>query len=204
MDSKIFNINLRLPAKLRDRLASLAQLGSRSMNTEIVQRLEASTGGGARSVLLEAIEMPRAVRVRSPNTKAAVRNFLAACAELDADRVVLAARRDEYNDAVLVALLQAPHLSALMDDCELSLARAARIAEVGELLRGLAQLDLLATTRFVGQHVPDTRAMPADAAAAAVLAGGVASMELAGFLSLLACGREVDPQVLGLHEALPA
>jgi hypothetical protein len=194
VEPKTVSVNLRMPSALRDRLVKLAQFARRSMNTEIVERLHASAAGGGHSSLLEAIEMPRAVRVRCPNTTAAVRNFLTACAELDADRVVLMARRDPNNDAQLVALVHAPHVTALMDDSSLSLARPPRVAEVTDLIRGLARLDLLASARFAAEYCTDTRGMAADTAAAMVADHPLSALHLPTFARLLAGGREVDVQ----------
>ena len=186
--SDTVNIGVRLPTWLRDRLAAVAAtLPGRSMNSEITDRLAASllpNRGLLR--LLEAIDLPKAVRIATPTTSAAVERILTACRELGADRVTVAARADDLNHAQLVVLVESSSLVAIADDTSLSMARGSRILDVEDLFRNLDGLGLLASARMLTQHVPDTRGLePAEAIDVIAKASRGAPLDLAQFLGAL-------------------
>jgi hypothetical protein len=188
MASDTVNIGLRLPTWLRDRLAAVAAaLPGRSMNSEITDRLAASLQPNRGLLrLLEAIDLPKTVRIATPTTSAAVDRILTACRELGADRVTVAARADDLNYAQLVVLVESSSLLAIADDTCLSMARGSRILDVEDLFRNLDGLGLLASARMFTEPVPHTHDMaPAAAIDAMVKTSRPVPLDLGKFLDVL-------------------
>ena len=180
--------SLRLPPALDSRLREAADAGGRSLNAEILARLEGTFGSDPRvGALLDALELPHAVRLRHATTTATLKHVLQIVELLAVDRLVLAARTDALNDVVLVLLMQTASHSIVLDKSMLNMARRPRMLEVAELFRGLDAVGLLDLAEY-HPKVLAAEAMPADVhEAAGVLLNGIKPLEELGqFLKLLA------------------
>jgi hypothetical protein len=183
----------RLPTDLHERLSDLAAGADRSINAEIVDRLAASLGPDRRLVgFLDSIVMPSVTRTRpNHNTSADVATLDRVLQAVEVDELVLAARADPLNEAVLVALVATRDLTILMDHSSINMAREARQLDVADLLRALAKHKVLERARFARKLVPDTRELTPQDAAAAIRKDGnlsAAGISPAPFLKLLAAG----------------
>jgi len=192
-------LNVRLPATLRERLGVLAEANDRSLSSEAVARLSQSVEGRAASALFEALELPSAVRLRSTSTSADLTRLLTVCTDLDADLVVLGARRDPLNGAVLVAVVRTPTVTCVMDQSSLNIARPPRALEVRDLFQRLDALDLLQWAHAWSDYVDDTSHLAPATAVDQLLKNSRSRLELPAFLRLLGAGQTVDPNQFRLH-----
>lgn len=187
------SFNMRLPSALRERLGVLAEANDRSLNAEVVARLAKSAAGGHSRALFEALDLPKALRLRSTSTSADLDRLLTVCTELEADLIVLGARRDELNGAVLVAVVRTPTVTCVMDQSSLSVARPPRTLEMRALFQKLDSLDLLQWAHAWPELVDDTTQLPPAAAVDRLLSAARSRLDLPAFLKLLGAGLDVDP-----------
>lgn len=186
--------SLRLPPALDSRLREAADAGGRSLNAEILTRLEGTFGSDPRvGALMDALELPHAVRLRHANTTATLKHVLQIVQLLDVDRLVLAARTDVLNEVVLVLLMQTASHSIVLDKTMLNMARRPRMLEIAELFRGLDAVGLLDLAEYHPKVIAED-SMPANVQDTAVLLlKGVKPLEdLAQFLKLLAPHGQYD------------
>jgi len=188
------SFNMRLPSALRERLGILADANDRSLNAEVVNRLAKSAAGGHSRDLFEALDMPRALRLRSTSTSADLNRLLTVCTELEADLIVLGARRDELNGAVLVAVVRTPTITCVMDQSSLSVARPPRAQEMKALFQKLDALELLQWAHAWAGFVDDTSQMKPAAAVDHLLSVTRSRLDLPAFLKLLGTGQDFNAE----------
>jgi hypothetical protein len=190
-------LSLRVPVALKERLEALAKKRDRSVSAEVVDRLQASvwpSRSPAALRALEALEMPRALRIRDSSTSGDVSNVLDLVDGLGVDQLTFAARACDLNRAVLVLILESPKLYALLDTSFLNLARQPRVNEVADLLSALDARGLLANANYLPALLePHPRGVPLPEPAVALeeirAKGGVPrKFEQRAFLDLLSQG----------------
>jgi hypothetical protein len=186
--------SLRLPVELDKRLRGAAEVRGTSLNAEIVQRLDSSFGADPRvGEVLDALELPRAVRVRHANTTKSVQHILQMAELFNIDRLVLAARVDPLNDAVLVLLMQTASHTIVLDRTMLNMARRPRMLELAELFRGLDERGLLDGAEYQPKVIPADGIPASVEDAAAILLSGLKRLEApAQILKLLAPHGQYD------------
>ncbi len=182
-------LSLRVPAELRERLEALAQAHGRSLNQEVVRRLQQScwpAGGGPLQKALEVIGLPKVVRLRSGSTSTDAANVVAVADGLGVDRVLFAARPNDLNGATLVLILESSFTTVLLDGSWINMAREPRIGEVEQMLQDLDARRLLQNARYCQDLVEDTTALePADAVNQIIATGRPAPLDLRAYLDLL-------------------
>lgn len=193
-DDSSSTTGVRIPIQLKAQLAEHAELNGRSLNAEMAARLQASVdrrGSPGLRLLASRLEWPRVMRIRSGNTSEDVRALAELPHVMGADGLVLAARPDELNGAVLVVLIESPYAHLLLDSSYLNMARRPRISEVEDLFGRWKADHLIGHIQFCPDLVPDTRELPADEAAK-VLIERATSTDLAGFLKTLSRHGHLD------------
>lgn len=198
------SFNTRMPASLRERLSDLAAINGRSVNAELVARLNKSIGGGHSQAVFEALLLPTALRVRATTTSADVERILTVCSELGADQIVLAAKRDQLNGATLVMIIRTPATTCVMDGSMINLARPARVAEVQQLFQRLDALGVLSHAYASTGYAEETSELAPAAAIALLLTQPRQRLELPSFLALLGVGQTFDAVAFQLASTLPS
>jgi hypothetical protein len=188
-DSVTVNVGFRLPAALRDQLQKLAAAENRSLNSLVVQTLSTAAWPPKRTDLgdlLHALELPSVLRLCSQSTSSDVTRLLEVSRLLGVERLLLAARANDLNGAVLTAVLETSSIALIMDSTWINMARRPRMLEVEDLMKGWDAMGLLEGSRYCTQLVPETRSLPpADAVRAMVEYGEPADLDLQRFLALL-------------------
>jgi hypothetical protein len=187
------NVGFRLPVTLRDQLQKLASVERRSLNSLVVQRLSLVAWPPRRTDLgdlLHALELPSVLRLRSQSTSSDVGRLLEVTRLLGAERLLLAARANDLNGAVLTVVLETSSSAVIMDSTWLNMAREPRLSEVEELIKAWDAMGLLDGSRYCTRLVPETAHLPpANAVQAIVEQGQPADLDLQRFLELLSVHR---------------
>lgn len=155
------NFPLRLPEALRDALTAAANLAHRSLNNEIIHRLQGSlTSGRPASAAIELLDLPPVVRMRPTlNTGQSVQALIDLTQSLGVERLTLAAQGDPMNDAALVVVLESNSIAVLADNLSLSMARRPRALEIARLMQFWHQQGLMCTARVATRVIPDEQAL---------------------------------------------
>lgn len=113
--------------------------------------------------------------------------------QLGAESLLLGARADKLNNAVLVAILETPYVRCLMDSTLINMARDPRIGEVQQLFQHFDQLGLLDKACACTVLVPSTSTLPVEEAIETIARDGKPKpLELQSYLNLLAQRWEVQ------------
>jgi hypothetical protein len=188
MDDSV-SIGFRIPTDLRDQLHRLAGVEGRSLNSFVVQRLSQVAWPPRRTDLgdlLAALDVPPVLRLRSQSTSADVGRLLQVSRLLGAERLLLAARREALNGAVLTAVLETSSGAVIMDGSWINMAREPRMREVEDLIKGWDAMGLLDGSRYCTQLVPETQDLPpAEAVRVVAEQGQPAPLDLRRFLTML-------------------
>jgi hypothetical protein len=191
------SLGLRLPAPLRDKLSLRAELSNRSMNGEIVNRLEASFRSDTRVAddLFDCLDLPRIVRMKASSTSGDVTRILNVARHLVIQRTIFAAKANALNNAVLVLILESPRVTFVLDGSWINMAREHREKEVQAVFQGFDRLGLLDSADYCAQLVPETSGLPPDEALSAIAkAGHIKPLKnLADYLRVLAQHEYFDP-----------
>jgi hypothetical protein len=186
-DASSSTAGVRIPNQLKAQLAEHAELNGRSLNAEMAARLQASVdrrGSPGLRLLAGRLKWPRVMRIRSENTSEDVQALAELPHVMGADGLVLAARPDDLNGAVLVVLIESPHAHLLLDSSYLNMARRPRISEMEDLFSRWKADGLIGHMQFCPNLVADTRELPAEEAAK-LLIEKATSTDLGGFLKTL-------------------
>lgn len=183
------SVTVRMDEVLRDRLARAAAIAGRSLTAEINFRLDDSLvrmSDTYVSGLLDALDMPRFIRVRGGSTEHDLQRVTTICQRLEVTDLVLAATPNDMNGAVLVAVIQTPRVICVMDGSWANMAREPRINEVARFFQRLDRLGVLDNARWCTQLVPATTDLTAEDAANTILReGSPAPMDVRSYLKLL-------------------
>ncbi len=186
---------VRLPEPLRNRLAEQAARRDVSFNAEVVRRLQASFGPSASTVerAFEALNLPKAIRMNSSSTTADCMRLITVAEQLGAQSLLLGAKANDLNNAVLVAVIETPQALCVMDSTWINIARPPRQSEVEQLFQRFDSLGLLDHARACTVLVPDTSKLPAVEAAETIAREGKPErMDVRRFLNLLAQTRRIE------------
>ena len=181
-------IDVRLPEQLRERLmVTLQERRGQTLEQEIVRVLDGAVFGDTLEESLRVFDLPKVVRVRSSSTHADMRQVKSIIRATLTERIVLAAREDDLNNAVLVMAIATEERVFVLDRSMLNLARRPREMEIQELFQALDGRRLLESALFHPELIEDTREMPAEQAADVILRGsGVRALsDLSEYLQVL-------------------
>jgi hypothetical protein len=187
--------SFRLPDLLRKRLVESAAKKERSLNAEVVKRLQASFGPSPSTIekVFEALKLPQAIRMETSSTTSDCLRLVTVIEQLGAQSLLLGARANALNNAVLVVVIETPHIYCVMDTSRINIARTSRESEVQQLFQRFDSLGLLESAMGCTVLVPDTSELTAAAAAETIAREGKPQrLNLPGFLNLLAQTWEVD------------
>ncbi|MDD3765453.1 MAG: Arc family DNA-binding protein [Nevskiales bacterium] len=189
------SLGLRLPRALRDKLNASAGREGRSLNSEIIRRLEASLDQGQRfGAALASVELEQRVwRMRCGTTYDDLARVRLLLSTLPVEGLLLAAKANQLNNAVLVALIETPIVTVLIDRTSMNMARFPRMQEIGALMADLDIDGITPVTRYVNTLVPDTSGLPAEDAVSVLTR--LVSMPLdsvADYLRVLAQHEHID------------
>lgn len=139
--------------------------------------------------LLECLELPAIVRLKSSSTTMEVQRLITLFGRRTLQRIVFAVREDNLNNFCMVVLLETEELTVLADNININHARRPRILEVRELFKSWDRMDLLDKTFFIPQLIPSTSKL-SDVEAEKVLRSlATRSFELMEYLQLLGAHR---------------
>ena len=191
------SIGIRLHESLKDKITKYAKRHSRSINAEIVYRLEESFRPIANifDELFESLDGDKVLRMRSTSTQADVRRILNVVRHLGIDRIIFGARRDHLNNAVMVFIAQTPGVTLLLDHTDINMARNPREIEVQDVFRELDKLGYLSQIDFCSEYLPETSEnTPAEAIKIIVTEGAIKKLSnLNDYLKLLSVHPHYDP-----------
>jgi hypothetical protein len=191
--------SLRLPAALDDRIRVAAETSGRSLNAEMIERLNQTFGRDAKTErVFNAFDLPEVRRIRHSNTGQAVEHILLMINTFEIERVVLAAREDPLNDAVLILLLQTANFVIILDKSSLNMARRSRELEMRQVFKALDDNGLLTGVDYVPALLPAAaQSLTADDMAARLLRENEALEDVGDFLKLLAPHGQYDVRDYG-------
>lgn len=171
MSDSTIVFSLRLPASLDDRIRVAAETSGRSLNAEMIERLNQTFGRDAKTErVFNAFDLPEVRRVRHSNTGQAVEHILLMINTFEIERVVLAAREDPLNDAVLIVLLQTANFVIILDKSSLNMARRPRELEMRQVFKALEDNGLLSEAEYVPTLLPvSTQSLTAEEMAALLM-----------------------------------
>lgn len=197
-DSVTVSIGFRIPATLRDQLQKLAADEGRSLNSLVVQQLSKVAWPPRRGPelgdLLGALDLPSVLRLRSQSTGPDVQRLLEVSSVLGAERLLLAARAEPLNGALLTVVLETASGALIMDGSWINMAREPRIREVEELFKGWDLMGLLDGSRYCTQTVPETEHLPpAEAVRQVAEQGCPAPLDVPRYLRLLSSHGLFEP-----------
>ncbi len=138
------------------------------------------------SALLEALDLPKVVRLENTSTTADATRIRSLLKRNQLRQVVFAVRDDHLNDRCLVAYLEMDEITVLIDTTMINHARRPREMEVQELFIKWDELDLASDTYFIEEVVPDTRDKAVDEAWQIVSKLPTKPFELKSYIALLA------------------
>ena len=130
--------------------------GGRSLNSEILGRLEMSFAKSSDKVIsrqivddiLELFQLPPVIRVESGSTGVDVKNLKLICEYMAVQQVSFYAVSSRLNHAHLISVINTQSHTLVMDRSSLNLARQPRINEVIELFQHLDMHGVLDGARF--------------------------------------------------------
>jgi len=154
--------------QMRRRLELSAVENHRSLSGEITARLDESVSGSAFEELMTACRLPRFVRLPSSNTLADVRRICSIVQATEVDHVVLAAKADAMNAAVLVMTISTAERVFVVDDSMVNMARPPRETEVQDLMQTLDRRGVLENASYRAELVADTSGLSVEEAAASI------------------------------------
>jgi hypothetical protein len=189
--------SLRLPPGLDERIRAAADTSGRSLNTEMIERLNQTFGRDAKTErVFNALELPEVRRIRHTNTHQALEHTLLMINTFEIERVVLAAREDRLNDAVLILLLQTANFVIILDKSPLNMARRPRELEMRQVFKALEDNGLLSEAEYVPSLLPESTETLSAKEMASHLLRDKKKMEdekhLTDLLDLLAPHRQYD------------
>jgi hypothetical protein len=163
--------SLRLPTALDDRIRVAAETSGRSLNAEMIERLNKTFGRDTKTErVFNAFDLPEVRRIRHTNTQQALEHTLLMINTFEIERVVLAAREDPLNDAVLILLLQTANFVIILDKSTLNMARRPRELEMRQVFKALEDNGLLSEAEYVPTLLPvSTQSLPAEEMAALLM-----------------------------------
>lgn len=183
------SLTMPLQESVRERLTLAALRRGWSPEQEAAWRLKQSFGlekSGLRN-LLESLEMPQAIGLKTSNTSTDVSRIISVCTELDVGGLILGAKDCDLNNGRLVALIVSGPLTIVVDTTWANAARTPRISEVETLFQHLEELDLLKSTQACTVRVPDTAHLSAHEAAQVIVEQGKpGAFHLGMYLRMLA------------------
>jgi len=185
------SLGVRLPFSLKDKLAGYAGKHHRSLNAEIALRLSESFHSNAQIIndIFDSIELGKVQRMRSSSTTTDTKRILTVLRHLDPNKIILGARKDRLNNAVLVFIAETPYITLLMDGSSINMARDPREEEVKEIFLEFSRLGLLTHVEYCKNLLPKTSKLTPDNALHQILEqGDIHQMRgISNFLKILSC-----------------
>lgn len=189
MPSQTKSVGVRLPSSLKANLESEAKKFDRYLNTEIVTRLEGSFNRPDRvfDIIFDAIQMPKVVRIRSSSTSADTDRVITLLRNMGFEKVIVGARKDDMNNAVLVMLMQASSIILLIDEADMNMARRPREREVQDIFQEFDKQGILGNVEYCPSYLDDTRELAPEKAMLSILnkAPTMKLEKISSFLDLL-------------------
>lgn len=166
MNKQSSTVSLRISSSLSDRLKEESTSKGISFNSEVLKRLEGSFRNNERArELLNLVELDtKFFRVKPSSTYYEKEKILKILESIDVDRIILAARKDDLNGAILVMIIHTNFASFVIDSFTLSMARKPRVYEVEEILELIKSSGLILLTEYCRTYVKDTRDFPIEEA----------------------------------------
>lgn len=180
------------PLKIRFDIDNLEALERESKTTRrpityVVNKAVASRYSDVEaSVLLEALNLPKVVRLESTSTTADVRRIRSLLKRDQLRRVVFAVRKDPLNGHCMVAYLEMDDVTVLIDTTMINHARRPREMEVQELFVKVDELNLSGDTYFIEDVVSATHDKTVDEAWQIISKLPIKPFELKSYIELLA------------------
>jgi hypothetical protein len=195
---------LRMPSELRELLDAAAEGNRRSLNLEIVKRLQKSFENDPvlrPEEFFDLLSIDGVFRLRSTSTFRDMQRLCFMIERAAPKTIVLGARREPVNRYALVAVMDTGPLKVVADKTLLNIARSAREVEVQHLFHVLVEKRQWRGVSYIPSHVPDTAHLPADHALTVLQtlpAEPLTAENLADYLRLLTD----HPQLLVLADYL--
>ncbi len=167
-------IGIRIPISLKERIAIHAKKQGKSLNAEIIQRLQKSFGSTARIIddIFDTLNLEKIQRMRSTSTQADKKRIITVLRNMGVDKIVLGARREQLNNAVLVFIAQTESITLLMDSTNINMARTSRELEVQDIFHELDKNGLLEHIEYCKDYLPTTSNLTPDKALQLILEKG--------------------------------
>lgn len=159
-------ITLRIPEALHQQLSEQAKITSKSLNAEIIARLNSSFDA-AKSTLPRIDQGEDTVRIYSNGST--YRDLEMICEDIRHDSPIsalFAVRDGKYNKSALTLVLYTEEKACVYDQTLLTAERGAREAEIWEICNALDSFNVFKNTKFITERVEQTQEIEPDNALA--------------------------------------
>ncbi len=167
-------LGIRIATNLKERLSLSAEKHGRSLNAEIALRLRESFESKSQVIdeIFDSMSLGKIQRMRSTSTPADTKRILSVLRNMGTEKIILGARKNQLNNAVLIFVAQTESITFLMDNTSINMARKPRELEVQNIFHELDKLGLLEYTEYCENYLPETSGLESKNALQVILEKG--------------------------------
>lgn len=165
MQNESATVGIRIPQWMKDDLTISALRKDISMNAEINNRLKSSFSAPETiNSLFDTLDLNKIHRLRSTSTTSDADRIIFLISNLIIEKIILGAREEPMNNAVLVIVIHTNFATFVMDSSYLNMARMHREVEIQKIIRSIDDHGLLSITDYCSAYLPDTSSLAPEKA----------------------------------------